>query len=340
MGAKSKTIKRVLKHKLDEWIETIDNEAVRDAVRNDVFVTGGSIASMLIGETINDFDVYFKTKETTLAVARYYVHKFIELNPNTDVKPEVRLEVIKNLKGEEEERVVVWVQSAGAAGEEPQSSGASTDEAEASKERVGYSYFEITDNADGDLADQYVEQMLSGVKSEAEKKKGEYRPVFMSQNAITLSDKLQIVIRFFGQPEDIYKNYDFVHVMQHYDYKSDQLHLNQKALEALLSRTLIYTGSLYPICSVFRAKKFIERGWKVSAGQLLKMCYQLKDIDWSNMKMVREQLTGVDAAYFHQLIRLMEVKQGEQILSGGCMEIDDAYLVKLIDHIFEGTPLD
>src|SRR5699024_10417607 len=71
-GMKKKTICKVLQRKISEWLGTITDNKVRDLVRRDTIVTGGSIASMLLGEKSNDFDVYFKTRETALAVARYY----------------------------------------------------------------------------------------------------------------------------------------------------------------------------------------------------------------------------------------------------------------------------
>ncbi len=341
MGAKRRTIAKVIKMKLDEWVNTIEDIDLKVLVKRDAFVTGGSIASMLIGEKINDFDVYFKTKETTIAVARYYVAKFKEeaLAKGKHYEPQVRTERIKNLNGDEEERVTIWIQSAGAVGASTNPDGlpsASTED-DSTGATQEYAYFETQDNANGDSADSYVEELMRSVKQEdgeGSRTKGLYRPVFMSQNAITLSDKIQLVVRFYGQPEDIYKNYDFVHVMQHYDYETNTVHLNEKALESLLSRTLIYTGSLYPICSVFRAKKFIERGWKISAGQYLKMCYQIAKINFNDMSMLREMLTGVDAAYFHQLIRLIEDHKSEREKIG-CQDIDGNYLVQLIDQIFE-----
>ena len=42
-------------------------------------------------------------------------------------------------------------------------------------------------------------------------KKPKYRPVYLTSNAITLSDQIQIVIRFWGEVEEIHKNYDFAH---------------------------------------------------------------------------------------------------------------------------------
>lgn len=320
-GAKRKTIKKILRHKLNAWIETISDPTVKELVQRDVFVTGGSIASLLLGENINDYDVYFKTKEATLAVAKYYVDQFNEANPNADVTPEIREVSLENIKGELEDRVVVWVQSSGGVSDET--------------DKGTYQYYEMTDNADGDLANEYVDKLLSGMKiqsdEEARGKAGQYIPKFMSQNAITLSDKIQIVIRFYGQPEDIYKNYDFVHVMNSYDYYLDTLDLNSRALESLLSRTLYYQGSLYPICSLFRTKKFIERGWKISAGQILKMAFQVSEINLKDIPTLKEQLCGVDQAYFHQVIRMIE----EEKNNNPDVDIDSSYIVQLVDKIFE-----
>ena len=76
-----KVIKSVLSKKFKDWTKTIEDTYVRKLVEDNSIITGGCIASMLLGEKINDFDVYFTNKETTLAVAKYYVEKFNNANP-------------------------------------------------------------------------------------------------------------------------------------------------------------------------------------------------------------------------------------------------------------------
>jgi len=279
-GRKRSGIKKELIKKIDEWLESITDENVRKQARKDVIVTGGSIASMLVGEQVNDWDVYFKTKQTTLLVAIYYVNKFKELNP-TVVVPVVSQESIVNIKGAEEDRITILIKSAGIASER-----------------------------------------------ESEKKSEEnYRPVFMSQNAITLSDKVQIIIRFYGEPEKIHDNYDFIHATCYWDHSKQELCLPSDALEALLSRTLVYRGSLYPIASIFRTKKFLERGWRITAGQQLKIMWQISEIDLSDPEILREQLTGVDLAYMYELI--------EALVGVDRAKINSTYVGTIIDRIFE-----
>lgn len=301
-GRKRNGIIRQLRNKLDEWVDSIDNETLQKALRKDTIVTGGSIASMLLGEKVNDYDLYFRTKETTKLVAQYYVDKFNArhtLNSVNDYKPEVR-EVEIN----DEKRVVIWLQSAGVAAEEQEE----------------YSYFETMEP---ETAEEFAESLLEREENETEK----YRPVFMSENAITLSDKIQLVIRFYGEPTEIHNNYDFLHATCYYDYNDNHLELPAEALECLLSRTLVYRGSLYPVASIFRMKKFLERGWRITAGQQLKIMWQISELDLSKYEVLREQLTGVDMAYMYQLIEALKDVEYDKINS--------AYVATIIDKIFD-----
>lgn len=309
-GRKRSGIKKEIKDKLKSWFETIEDEQLRKRVEKQTIVTGGCIASMLLGEKINDFDIYFRDKETTKLVAEYYVSKFNEMNPVnvaegvTQYQPTVKEQSLLNCKGEMEERITIYMKSAGVAAEE----------------QVEYDYFEL--HATDDKLQSFVENLDTVEKDEGKK----YRPVFLSQNAVTLSHRIQIVIRFFGEPTEIHRNYDFQHAMCYYDVGKDELVLPSEALECLLSRTLIYRGSLYPICSIFRAKKFIERGWRISAGQLLKIMWQISELDLKDHTTLREQLTGVDAMYFHQLVSALREADSSKI--------DSTYIATIIDRIF------
>lgn len=309
-GRKRSGIKKEIQAKLRDWFATIEDEVLRKKVEKNTIVTGGCIASMLLGEKINDFDIYFRDQATTVAIAEYYVTKFNEKN-KVDVakgvaqyKPTVQTKTVTNIKGEDESRVLIYMKSAGVAAEE----------------QVEYDYFEL--QSTDDKLNAFVESLAEAENDTKDK----YRPVFLSQNAITLSHKLQIVIRFFGEPTQIHRNYDFQHAMCYYDSGSDDLVMPAEALECLLSRTLIYKGSLYPICSVFRAKKFIERGWRISAGQLLKIMWQISELDLKNMEVLREQLTGVDAMYFYQLMQAVKDLD--------TAKIDSTYIAAIIDRIF------
>lgn len=180
---KAKTIKKVIKAKIDDWLASIEDEAVRDLARKNTVVTGGCIASMLLAEPVNDFDLYFTDKATTVAVAKYYVARFHSKN-----KAGIAVPITVDDEGD---RVRIVVKSAGVASEE----GTATP----------YEYFESRPD---DAAGRYVDEVLgdAGDIEEALEEttdaalavddgKPRYRPVFLSTNAITLSHKVQIVLR-------------------------------------------------------------------------------------------------------------------------------------------------
>jgi hypothetical protein len=323
-GRKRNGIKRELDKKLKDWLESIDDEEIREASEKDVIVTGGSIASMLLGEKVNDFDLYFRTIETTEKIAKYYVKKFLDYRGKAkkadcvkgNINPVVRRETITNIKGIEEHRIIIYMKSAGVAAENQST----------------YDYFEgrgeeATQHFADSLSQEQVTDLAEELIKSMESDKPKYRPVFMSQNAITLSNKVQLVTRFYGEPDQIHSNYDFVHATCYYDYNNKELVLPAEALECLLSRTLIYRGSLYPIASIFRMKKFIERGWRITAGEQLKIMWQISELNLQDFVILREQLTGVDMAYMWQLTEALKEVDKDKINS--------TYVAAIIDKIFD-----
>lgn len=155
-----------------------------------------------------------------------------------------------------------------------------------------------------------------------------YQLICMSSNAITLTNKIQIVSRFYGDPNEIHKNYDFDHTKAYYRMKTNELSIPSRVYECIINKTLHYSGSLYPVCSVMRTKKFIERGWKINAGQYLKMCMQVSSLDLTDISVLRDQLVGVDSAYFCSLIKSLED------ISKNNGNIDICKVIELTDVVF------
>jgi len=312
---KAKTIKAVLRKKIDEWLATIEDEEIRRLVAKNAIVTGGCIASMLLREKVNDFDIYFRNSNAALEVAKYYLSRFTIAKRN-GIECKIWAESFPD-------RVKIFIKSAGIASED------GTDKA--------YEYFEGRPEGEageyvGDVMDDPGE--IEDIYEETEKKaletvddgKPKYRPVFLSTNAITISNKIQIILRFFGEPDDIHKNYDFVHCTNYWTSWDNELVLRKEALQALLSRELVYVGSKYPVCSIFRLRKFLKRDFTINAGQILKIIMQINNLDLKKIEVLQDQLTGVDCAYFLEVIGKLKEKDPEKVNS--------AYLIEIIDRMF------
>lgn len=313
-----KVIKSILVKKFNDWVKHIDDDQVQALVKKNTIITGGSIASLLLNEEVKDFDIYFKNKETVKAVAEYYVKRFNDKHPNTEA-------VV--LDGDDSSRAVSLSGFAGSANLLPgrikigiKSSGVAAEDESILDEPFEDVYDVISD------ADQIPETELE----KAPEPKERYRPVFLSSNAITLSDRIQIVVRFYGDASEIHENYDFVHCTNYWTSEDNKLELRPEALECLLAKQLKYVGSKYPLCSVIRTRKFIKRGFNINAGQYLKMLFQLSQLNLTDINVLEDQLIGVDSAYFSMLIDGLRKKQEKD----PSFEINDGYLASIIDKIF------
>jgi hypothetical protein len=106
--------------------------------------------------------------------------------------------------------------------------------------------------------------------------------------------------------------------------------LRPAALEAILAKELIYSGSKYPVASLIRTRKFIKRGWRINAGQYVKMALQISELNLRDPNVLEDQLTGVDFAYFTQVIHYLRERQEKE----ANFEITASYLCEVIDRIF------
>lgn len=179
------------------------------------------------------------------------------------------------------------------------------------------------------LQEQF-EDVFDVLPSSETDNKPKYRPIFLSSNAITLANKIQLVIRFYGEPDEIQSNYDFVHCTSYWTSHDCNLVLRPEAVLAILNKELIYVGSKYPLCSVIRTRKFIKRGYHINAGQYLKMLFQVSDLNLDDIKVLEDQLVGVDSAYFSILIDALKSKKD----SDPNFKITQSYLVEIVDRIF------
>lgn len=291
----SKNIAKSLKAKLDDWCKNIDNEGIVKIIKENAIITGGALVSLLNGEKPNDYDVYFKDKESVLKIAKYYVEKWNKAHEDKNI---VQIT-------DKEGRVQCFIQSAGAV---------------------------MEDDEDGisDSSEPETEPFTEETEEEQKQEIPKYRPRYFSTNAISLSNDIQIVIRFYGDVDRIHENYDFVHCTCSYDYKNNKVNLPAKALEAIINKELIYCGSKYPLCSIIRTRKFLNRGYTINAGQYLKMALQLNELDLKDLNVFKDQLTGVDSAYFSQAIEMIAKKQKED----SNFKIDNTYLFEIINRIF------
>jgi hypothetical protein len=312
---KAKTIDRACRRAMEHWMETLPNE-LQQAVMENLILTGGSIANLFLGEPVNDWDVYLRTKETAKAIAEHYVKLFVS-DPPKNLEGNPLLSQVKVL--DRGDRIAVMVQSAGVLSAE---SG-----------EGNYQYFEAITDTSPETTEEYVRVVMgSERKKKADK---DYFPGMISGNAITLLRKnaeltpMQIILRFVGDPAEIHKNFDWCHATNYWTFK-DGLVTNTDALECLLAKELRYVGSQYPLAALLRSYKFVTRGFtRPHAGHMLVITQQLAQLNWEDPAVWEDQLMGVDFAYFREIIARIRtlLKEGK-----GMQEIISTYLAQVVEE--------
>lgn len=303
----TKTIEKNIKVKLIEWLSTITDSALRDDVKKSLLVSGGSVTSMFLNEPVNDYDIYFQDINVVKRIAQYYKVKAGEEGYDIEI-----------FDGREKESLVKELNSS----------------SYLNVKAIDQNFAKAVSlrNLKSDQIKLFFVSEKGGIKVNEGKENPNYEPMYFSPNAISLSNNIQIVLRFHGTHEEIHKTFDFIHATNYFTF-STGLVLNLSAIESILTKQLKYQGSQYPVTSIIRAKKFVKRGFNITAGELLKIMYQVSLLDLNNPEVLEEQLIGVDVAYFSLLIDALRGKYA----SDPDFKLTTEYFNSLIDKIFNGS---
>lgn len=143
-----------------------------------------------------------------------------------------------------------------------------------------------------------------------------FTKAFTSDNAITFSRNsmrsrkkwvVQLITRFSGQPKEIFEYFDFTITHGAFKYSTNTFEFGDRFFQDLSKRELVYAGkSLYPICAMYRLKKYTERGFYVSGATIMHISLCIVQLKISSYRELKMQLMGIDTMY---LQKLLEAKQ-------------------------------
>ena len=167
-------------------------------------------------------------------------------------------------------------------------------------------------------------------------------PVFTSENAITYQDEDLTIQVIYSITETIIKtirNFDYTICMVAYDFRSQKFVFGDRFLQDLASRQLVYNiDGEYPISSLFRIKKYLARGYKISGLELIKLALRINNLNLSDYSVLKEQLMGIDTLLLKDLtdkLNSPEYAEKEYNFLEFMNMINQTY-GDLFENIFEG----
>ena len=131
-------------------------------------------------------------------------------------------------------------------------------------------------------------------------------------NAVTMKRKsglsrkkwvVQLITRFVGNPADIFEWFDFTITHGAYDFALDTFVFGDRFFQDLSKRRLVYSGaSQYPICAMYRTKKYVERGYELPGATIMHIALSIVQLKITNYRELKEQLMGIDTIYLQKLL--------------------------------------
>ena len=128
----------------------------------------------------------------------------------------------------------------------------------------------------------------------------DYDKVVESPNALTYqsdNQTLQLVKlnEFIGTPEEILNKFDFTINQAAFDFETKEFLLGDRFLQDLAKQRLKFNKNTpYPINSLIRLEKYINRGFKINAIEGAKLGLSIREIKINTLGELKEHLRGVD----------------------------------------------
>lgn len=143
---------------------------------------------------------------------------------------------------------------------------------------------------------------------------------YRSSSAYSFNNGVQLITRFVGSPEQIHKFFDFTICKG--VYFAGEFYIKPEHLQHVAERQLVYDGSMYPLATLFRIPKYLNRGYRIRHLTQVKIAVQLSELNLGNPKVLRDQLNGVDQVYTKHLLEAFE-KLSDLSTSFICSLIDE-----------------
>lgn len=139
-----------------------------------------------------------------------------------------------------------------------------------------------------------------------------YLETWATNNAMTLNHKdtkkeIQVIYKFAGDPEYVLSTFDFTIVQGAYDYLKNSLYLKDRFLTDIAARRLIFTNtSKYPICALYRTKKYQNRGYSLGGTTMVAISLAIHRLELHTYADLKDQLMGIDTSIFRLLTEPFE----------------------------------
>jgi hypothetical protein len=148
--------------------------------------------------------------------------------------------------------------------------------------------------------------------------------------------RLQLIKVVTGTPEAILDGFDFT-ICQGAFHLERGFIFGDDFFQHLAQRRLVFNiNAGFPICSLYRSRKFIKRGFSLSGIEAIKLGLCIQSLKLETYKDLRRQLMGIDTLFLKDLTDSLKGEEERKFDLNEFLSTLDKWLVKLDTITGEG----
>ena len=120
----------------------------------------------------------------------------------------------------------------------------------------------------------------------------------------TVGHRVQLIKVVTGEPDEVISKFDFTvcQAAMSVPGSISIFYFDVDFFPHLAQRRLVFnTAAQFPVCSLYRAAKYIKRGFHFSGIDAIKLGLKIQALDISNYAELRRQLMGIDTLFLKDL---------------------------------------
>ena len=164
---------------------------------------------------------------------------------------------------------------------------------------------------------------------QAAKKDGKTVETDSALSLMVDNHRLQLIKAVMGTPEEIINDFDFT-ICQGAFHLERGFIFNDDFFQHLAQRRLVFNiHAKFPICSLYRTRKFIKRGFSLSGIEAIKLGLCIQALRLDTYKDLRAQLMGIDTLFLKDLTDSLRGEEERKFDLNEFLATLDRWLVRL-----------
>lgn len=147
---------------------------------------------------------------------------------------------------------------------------------------------------------------------------------------------IQLICAVYGQPEEVLAKYDFTVCMGAWMPGTQQFMLSDLFLKHCAQRRLCYNANgEYPISSLWRVVKFLDRGYKLPGVEAIKLALNIQRLNLTDHRVLKRQLMGIDTMFLKEFTAALDQRADIRYDFGEAIAWLDRYVNEQAGQAFE-----